>query len=518
MVIGDFLKKHGRDIPNEEALVFKKRRISFGQYDEETDRVAIGLLNAGVRRGDRIGIYSPLWPEAVFAFFGAAKIGAIGVPLSPRTTAPELKFFLNDSGITALFLPTEFMGSDFMANLESVRDETPTLKHVVCMDQKREGTTFYREFLAEPDPAALKSAMDAVNEDDPAIFIYTSGTTGIPKAAMLTHKNLISLTDAQIKAADYYQGNILLLNLPFSHAGGAVMGIVCNANIGNKVVMMDMFDPEETLRLIDAEKATTLGQVPVMYAMELMHPNADKYDLSSLKISIVSAQPCPSELIVAFRDKLGVIPRNAYGLTEVSGAVTYTHPDDGTEKLTYSVGKPIPGVDLVIKDFDENILPQGEVGEICIKGDMVMKGYWQRPDDDARVFDRDGYLHTGDMGQLDEDGYLIIVGRKKEMYIRGGENVYPPEIEDVICKHPDVMMAAVLGRPHEKWGEVGRAYIMPNPGKEPTPEAIKEFLKDKLSNFKIPEDIIIRPMLPLTPIGKVKKLELYQEIRKEFNV
>jgi len=516
MVLRDLFARNTREIPDADAIVFKGKRISYKQYDEITDCVAMGLLKLGIQRGDRIGIYAPLWPETVFTFFGAAKIGAIGVPMSPRTTPPELKFFANDSEIAALFLPSNFMGADFMATLAAVRSELPSLKHVVCFDQEKEGAIFWEKFLAEPDATALRKAADAVQEDDSALFIYTSGTTGVPKAAQLTHKNLVVYTDGQKEAMGYTRQDSIVLNLPFSHVGGAVMGIICSVNAGIKVVMMDVFNPEETLRLVSEEKGTTLGQVPAMYAMELAHPNRANYDISSLKIPIVSSQPCPSELISAFKKIVGVVPRNAYGLTECSAAITFTHPSHGEEKLTYSVGKPIPSISLVLKDDDGKILPQGGVGEICVKGPVVMKGYWRRPEEDAKVFDKEGYLHTGDMGKLEEDGSLAIVGRKKEMFIRGGENVYPPEIEDAICKHPDVMLAAVIGRPHEKWGEVGRAYIMPKPGKTPTGEEIREFLKDKLSNFKIPEDYIVRPMLPLTPLGKVKKLDLINEMKQEF--
>ena len=516
MVLGDYFEKHGKTIPKDEAIVFKDRRIDYGAYDRETDRMAMGLLKLGIRRGDRVGIYLPLWPETLFIYFGAAKIGAVGIPMSIRTPAPELKFFINDAEISVLFLANGFMGADFMGNLDAVRKDLPKLRHVVSLDSEKEGVLLYETFLADPDSAALKEAEAAVREDDPAIFIYTSGTTGVPKAAILTHRNVIAMTDAQLRTTGVVKGDSLLLNLPFSHAGGAVMGVMSAVNAGNKIVLMDLFDPEETLKLIAAERCTALGQVPVMYAMELNHPNAGKYDLSSMKIAVVSAQPCPSELILAFRQKLGITPRNAYGLTEVSGAVTYTHPDDGEAKLSYSVGRPIPEVDLALKDEDGRIVPTGEAGEICVKGPVVMKGYWKRPEEDAKVFDADGFLHTGDMGRFEDDGYLVIVGRKKEMYIRGGENVYPPEIEEAICRHPDVMLAAVVGRPHEKWGEVGRAYIMPKPGTSPTPEGIKEFLKDKLSHFKLPEDVIIRPILPLTPLGKVKKLDLYTEMKQEF--
>ena len=294
------------------------------------------------------------------------------------------------------------------------------------------------------------------------------------------------------------------------------MGVGACLTAGNKMVMMDLFDPEKTLQIIQAEKITVIGQVPAQYAMELLNPNVEKYDLSSIKVAIVSSQPCPSELIMAIKTRMGVMPQNAYGLTEVSGAITFTQLEHGEEKLKHTVGVAIPGVDLAIMDIEGNKLPAGETGEIVIKGDMVMKGYWKRADEDKRTIDKNGYLHTGDMGKLDEDGYLSIVGRKKEMYIRGGENVYPPEVEEAISQHPDVFMVAVAGRPDPIMGQVGRAYIISKPGTVLTADRVKSFLKDKLAKYKIPDDYIFRDQLPLTLLGKVKKLDLYKEIEEEF--
>ena len=516
MVLNDYFERHRAEIPDHDALVFKDRRITYQQYDDETDRVAMGLLKLGVKRGDRIGIYAPLNLDSVITFFGAIKVGAIVVSMSARTTAPELQFLLNDAGISVLFLQSEFMGSDFMGNLEKIRGEANTLEKVVCYDQEPKGGLLWDKFLTEPDSKALQKAADLIEETDPAIFIYTSGTTGTPKGAILTHKNLISATAALAHAADYGRSDSIVLNLPLSHVGGAVMGVTLNLYAGGKLVLMELFDPEETIRLISEERATLLGQVPAMFAMELNHPNIGKYDLGSLKTAIVSSQPCPSDLIVTFKKQLGITPLNAYGLTEVSAAITYTPRNCDEEKLTHSVGKPVPSVQLVLKDRNGEVVSQGQAGEICVKGPMVMKGYWNRPEEDAKVFDEEGFLHTGDIGKFDNDGFLYIVGRSKEMYIRGGENVYPPEIEEVITQHPEIMLAAVIGRPHDKWGEVGRAYVMPVPEKNPTPESIREFLKQRLSHFKIPEDIIVQSSLPLTPLGKVKKLDLYNEVKKEF--
>lgn len=516
-VIGDLLTANAGEIPDADAVVFKDRRISWKEYDEESDRAAMGLLNLGVKKGDRIGIYIPNWPEFLFVYLGAAKIGAVTVPISWRFTPQEIKFIVNNSGVSVLVMAGEFMGIDLVRNIESIRLELPTLNKIVIYDSNKSVVEMlpYKQFTVKPGPA-LKKARAAVKPEDPVLFIYTSGTTGVPKAAVLTHKNLIAYSRAQVEATGFTRGNSLLLNIPLNHSGGAVMAVMSCLTTGNKLVMMDMFDPEKTLQVIQDEKVTCIGQVPAQYAMELLSPNVDKYDLKSIRVAVVSSQPCPSDLIVAIKQRMGVMPLNAYGLTESTGTITFTHPEHGEEKLKHTVGIPIPGVKVAIMDQDNNILPQGQEGEVVIKGDVVMKGYWKRPDEDRRVLDRKNYLHTGDMGKIDRDGYLMIIGRKKEMFIRGGENVYPPEVEEAISQHADVFMVAVLGRPDHIMGEVGRAYIIRKPGASVTQDEIKAFLRDKLARYKIPEDIIFRDQLPFTPLGKVKKLTLYEEIKAEF--
>jgi fatty-acyl-CoA synthase len=517
MIVGNFFKRHIKERPEHTAVAYKDKRVSYRDYDVETDRAAMGLLNLGVTKGDRVGVYIPNFLEHLYTYLGAVKIGAISVPVSWRFTPNEIKFVIEDAGISVLVLAPSFYGIELARNLEAVRGELPGLKAVVLLDnsESKEGMIPYSRFTAKPTKE-LEDAKSEVTPEDVALFIYTSGTTGIPKAAMLTHKNLVSYTTSETKATNFTGADTLLLDIPLNHVGGAVMGVISCLNVGATLYMMDMFDPVETLKIIHDEKITVMGQVPAQYAMQLLNPEVDKYDLSSIKTAIVSSQPCPTEILLEMKKRFGIFPQNAYGLTESTGTITFTLPEDGEEKLKHTVGLPIEGVKVEIMDADQNILPQGETGEIVIKGAPVMKGYWNRPDEDANVFDEKGFLHTGDMGKFDEDGYLVISGRKKEMYIRGGENVYPPEVEDAIAKHPDVFMVAVVGRPDPVMGEVGRAYVSPKPGTTPTPEAIKEFLKDRLARYKIPDDIIIREQLPLTPLGKVKKLDLYQEVEHEF--
>ncbi len=517
MVINELFKKQKKEKPDFVAVSFYDRDITYSQYDRESDLFAMGLINRGIQKGDRVGIYVPNWPEFLFTYMGAAKIGAIAVPISWRFTSHEIKFVIEDSGISLLVMADEFTGINLKDNLKSIRDELTTLKDVVMVSADIEDPSMipYSEFLKEPD-IALDEAKSLVSPEDTLLFIYTSGTTGVPKAAMLTHKNVITYTDSETKATNFTGDDSILLDIPLNHVGASVMGVISCLNKGATLVMVDRFDPEETLRIIQDKKITVMGQVPAQYSMQLLNPNIDKYDLSSIKTAIVSSQPCSSKLLVEMKKKLGIFPQNAYGLTEATGTFTFTRPEDTEEKLKHTVGLPIEGAELAIMDSENNILPNGEVGEIVVRGELVMKGYWNRPEENAIVFDDRGYLHTGDMGKIDDSGYLVISGRKKEMYIRGGENVYPPEVEEAISKHPDVFMVAVVGRPDPIMGEVGRAYIALNPDSNTSEEDFKEFLKQRLANYKIPKDFIIRPYLPLTPLGKVKKLDLYKEVEQEF--
>ena len=296
-VVSDYFPEHLKDKADKEALVFKDRRFTWTQYDNETDRIAAGLLKLGVKKGDRVGIYIPNWPEHIFAYMACAKIGAIAVPISWRFTPQEVKFVINNAEVSILIMSSGFMGMNFVKTLESVKSDLPTLKSTVILEKENALPWMipYEKFLATPDEK-LKKAKAHVTSEDPLIFIYTSGTTGIPKAAVLTHKNAVSYCTAQVQASNFEGDHNLLLNIPLNHIGGAIMGVVACLTAGNKLVMMDMFDPVKTLQLIQDEKITVIGQVPAQYAMELLNPDVEKYDLSSIKIAIVSSQPCPSEL------------------------------------------------------------------------------------------------------------------------------------------------------------------------------------------------------------------------------
>jgi acyl-CoA synthetase (AMP-forming)/AMP-acid ligase II len=295
------------------------------------------------------------------------------------------------------------------------------------------------------------------------------------------------------------------------------MAIIAMLKAGGTLVVLDQFIPQEVLQTIQDEKVTVLGQVGAQYILLMMQPDFDSYDFSHVKTAVVSAAPTPKEVFVQAKEKFGMYLTNGFGLSEVAGAVTFTRPgEDSFERLSTSIGKANLGIDISMIDTAGMHLPPGEEGEICIKGDAVMKGYYKRPDETALVMTDDGYFRTGDMGMIDEDGYVYILGRKKEMYIRGGENVYPPEVEEVLTEHPGVLFAAVVGIHDPVMGEEGRAYIVPMPGAEPpSGEEIIKWASERLAKYKVPRSVVFRESLPLTPLGKVMKRALYEELKGE---
>ncbi|MFW6113970.1 MAG: class I adenylate-forming enzyme family protein, partial [Actinomycetota bacterium] len=296
-----------------------------------------------------------------------------------------------------------------------------------------------------------------------------------------------------------------------------VMAIIATLVAGGTLVMLDTFVPAEVLATVEKEKITVMGQVPAQYILLMMQPDFDDYDVSSVRAPVISAAPVPSELVKKIEEKFGVLPYIGYGLSEVCGAVTFTRQEDPVEKIAATIGVPNQGIEVRIMSPTREEVPRGEAGEIAVRGDAVMKGYYGQPEATQAVFDDEGFFYTGDMGYIDDDGYIHILGRKKEMYIRGGENVYPPEVEDVLSKHPKVLFAAVLGYPDPVMGEKGRAYIVPQQGAEVSEEELREYCSEHLAKYKIPDQIIFRDALPLTPLGKVHKFALYEELKEEFD-
>ncbi len=522
MLMHELLEKNAENAPDKEAIVFRDRRISYAEYLETVNRVAANLLKLGVRRGDKVGLYIGNRPEYVFCYIATVSIGAAAVPVSTRFAANEAQFVLENSDSSFLVVAPGAVGIDFLEIVNQILPSLPQIEKVVVLggpdDVARvpgalpESAVFGE--VGEADLEALARARAEVDENDTAFLCYTSGSTGVPKAAELSHKNIVSYVEGQLDAADISSEDRLLLDIPVNHVGGNVMAIMSMLGCGGTLVVIDQFIPQEVLEYIQKEKITVLGQVGAQYVMMMMVPDFDSYDLSSVKKAVVSAAPTPKEVFEQVHDKFGIYLTNGFGLSEVCGAVTFCDVEvDPFERLSTSIGKANKGVTIGILDSEGKLVPEGEEGEICIKGDMVMKGYYKKPEETALVMTADGFFRTGDMGRMDPDGYVYILGRKKEMYIRGGENVYPPEVEEVLTQHPGVMFAAVIGVPDKLMGEEGKAFIVPMPGVEPpTEDDIKQWCTERLAKFKVPRYVEFRDALPLTPLGKVMKRALYEEL------
>ena len=522
MLLFEPLERWAKELPNKEAIVFKDKRINYGEYNRQTDRVARGLLALGVARGDKVAIWIPNHPEYVYSYLACAKIGATAVPISIRFMGPEASFIIHHSDATVLIMDHAFGFLNYVDIINSIRADISKINHVVVLGAeenaaKIKGAISFDAFLkaGENLDKELNKRKKEVKEGDTALMLFTSGTTGKPKSPEITHDNITSYLKAQVEFSGLCQKDRLLMDLPNNHAGGSIMAIPGMLYVGGTLVMQDAFVPGDVLAAIEKEKITYIGQVPTQYILMLMQPDFDKYDMSSLCVCIAGAAPVPPELVYQCREKMGVTLTVGYGLTESTALVTFTRKDDPIEKIATTIGVPLPGVKIKIKDDAGKELPPGQVGEICIGGKVVMKGYYKAPELNAQAIANDGFLNSQDIGFIDAEGYLHILGRKREMYIRGGENVFPPEIEDVLYKHQNVMFAAVLGYPDAILGEKGRAYIVVKPGTVATSDEIKDYCRQHLAKYKVPDDVVFRESLPLTPLGKVHKFLLYEEIKKE---
>jgi acyl-CoA synthetase (AMP-forming)/AMP-acid ligase II len=525
MLIHEVLEGHAAGNPDKEAIVFHDQRFTYGEYLEAVNRIAANMVKLGVKRGDKVALYIGNRPEYVFCYIAATSLGAAAVPVSTRFAEMEAAFVVGNSDSSFLATVPGFAGIDFLDVTNKILPSCPEVKKVVVLGTADEVARVPEALpqdalfgeVSEADLEALARARAEVQEDDTAFLCYTSGSTGIPKAAELSHKNIVSYAAGQLDATGVNHTDRLLLDIPVNHVGGNIMAIIAMLKAGGTLVVLDQFIPQEVLQTIQDEKVTVLGQVGAQYILLMMQPDFDSYDFSHVKTAVVSAAPTPKEVFVQAKEKFGMYLTNGFGLSEVAGAVTFTRPgEDSFERLSTSIGKANLGIDISMIDTAGMHLPPGEEGEICIKGDAVMKGYYKRPDETALVMTDDGYFRTGDMGMIDEDGYVYILGRKKEMYIRGGENVYPPEVEEVLTEHPGVLFAAVVGIHDPVMGEEGRAYIVPMPGAEPpSGEEIIKWASERLAKYKVPRSVVFRESLPLTPLGKVMKRALYEELKGE---
>ncbi|PRX01275.1 UNVERIFIED_ORG: fatty-acyl-CoA synthase [Actinomadura viridilutea] len=481
--------------------------VTFEEFDGLVDRVAAGLLARGIRRGDRIGLLGLNTPQWLAAFFGAARIGAVIVPLNVRYRERELSYMLGQSGARMVICLDATPDFDFAAFLDGFRSQLPGVRDYVFFGKGFAGSTAFDELAATPPDAALSAARDEVAPDDPLLILYTSGTTGRPKGAVITHRSILASASAQAEHLGLGAGDVQLGHLPFNHVGGITCTVMTALVSGGSVALVPAFGPDASLRALERHRVTVLAAVPTMYVLMLGHGDFADRDVSSVRVCIAGG----SNLEPALADRIRRgFPKASlcglYGLSESSGACVLSRRDDTPETVTRTLGVPIGDFEARVVGRDGAVLPPGEAGELQIRGGCVAAGYWEMPEETAEAFLPDGWLATGDMVEMEPSGHLVLRGRKKEMYIQGGFNVYPVEIENVLTAHPKVAMAAGIGVPDDVLGEVGRFYVVPRPDVEPpTAEELTEYCRERLADYKVPRQFVITTDVPLTPVGKIHK-------------
>ncbi|MER5568196.1 MULTISPECIES: AMP-binding protein [Streptomyces] len=510
--IGENLDRTVRRFPGRDALVDRAagRRWTYAEFAADVDALALGLLDLGITKGDRVGIWAPNRAEWTLVQYATAKIGAILVTVNPAYRSHELEYVLRQSGMRMLVAAERFKSSDYAAMIEEVRPGCPELEFTVLLDGPR--WTDLLERGRQGDPARLARAQAELSADDPINIQYTSGTTGFPKGATLSHHNILNNGFFVGELCHYTELDRVCIPVPFYHCFGMVMGnLACTSHGAAMVIPAPSFEPAATLAAVEAESCTSLYGVPTMFISALADPGFDSYDLSGLRTGIMAGSPCPVEVMKEVIDRMGMTEVSiCYGMTETSPVSTQTRADDSVERRVSTVGRVGPHLEVKVVDpATGRTVPRGEPGELCTRGYSVMLGYWGEPERTAEAVDAARWMHTGDLAVMDEDGYLSITGRIKDMVIRGGENLYPREIEEFLHTHPDVLDVQVIGVPDPKYGEELMAWVRMREGAEPlTAETVRAYCAGRLAHFKIPRYVHVVEEFPMTVTGKIRKIEM----------
>ncbi|ORV95941.1 AMP-binding protein [Mycobacterium kyorinense] len=501
--------------PAAEALVevARQRRWTYGELNAEVDLIARGLIALGVQRGERVGIWAPNCAEWLIVQYGTAKIGAILVNINPAYRTHELAYALNQSGVRTLISATAFKTSDYARMVDEVRRGCGSLTDVVFLDTDDWDALRERGLSVPVDELRSRSA--SLNNRDPINIQYTSGTTGFPKGATLSHRNILNNGFFTTELIGLGPADRLCIPVPFYHCFGMVLAnLGCTTHGATMVIPAPVFDAGATLAAIDAERCTGVYGVPTMFIAMLGHPDFSAFDLSSLRTGIMAGSVCPVEVMKRCVAEMNMTEvAIAYGMTETSPVSCQTLIDDDLERRTATVGRAHPHVEIKVVDPDTGeVLERGQPGEFCARGYSVMLGYWRDDAHTRDVIDGDGWMHSGDLAVMREDGYCNIVGRLKDVVIRGGENVYPREIEEFLLTHPDIDEAQVVGVPDERYGEESCAWIRMKAGRPPLDaEAVRAFATGELARYKIPRYVLVVDAFPMTVTGKIRKVDMREE-------
>jgi len=521
--IGQLLDEAAETYPEQDALVYLDGpRYTYTEFKKACDRVAKGLLKLGIEPGDHVAVWGYNVPEWVILQFATAKIGAVLVTVNIYYKAHELEYLLKQSDAKALFLVSGFKDVDYVDTVYRVMpelrdgeqsDKLPYLEHVVFMgDERHEGMHTFPDVMdmgADVSDEALMNVQTSLDYHDTINMQYTSGTTGFPKGVELTHYNIVNNAYWVGRYLGLSSDDRMCIPVPFFHCFGCVMSTLNCVIYGAAMVPIEMFDAEQVLRAVDEEKCTVIQGVPTMFIRELDHPDFESYDTTSLRTGIMAGATCPMEVMKRVMDDMHVEEVTiCYGLTEASPVITQTKRDDPIEKRVETVGTAHPPVDVKIIDPETgNEVPPGEPGELIARGYNIMKGYYKMPDATEETIE-DGWLHTKDLAEMDEEGYIKIIGRVDDMIIRGGENVYPREIEEFLYTNPKIRDVAVVGVPHKEYGEEVAAFIQLREGETADEDDIKQFCRDNIARYKMPKYIFFVDEFPMTASGKIQKYKL----------
>ncbi len=519
--IGANLERAVAADPDHEALVSVHQglRYSYAELNREVDRLARGMLASGLQKGDRVGIWSPNYAEWTLVQFATAKVGVILVNINPAYRTNELQYALNQSGCRWLIAAPTFKTSDYQAMVEEVRPQLTSLERAIYF-WTPEWDALFTAGDAVPQ-ADLDARQATLDRNDPINIQYTSGTTGFPKGATLTHRNILNNGYFVGRGCGYTAADRVCIPVPFYHCFGMVMGNLGAVTHGATMVIPgDAFDADAVLRAVAQERCTSLYGVPTMFIAELAHPQFESFDLSALRTGIMAGSPCPVEVMKQCLERMGMSEVTiCYGMTETSPVSTQTLADDDIDRRTGTVGRVHPHVEVKIVDPETGeTVERGTPGEFCTRGYSVMQGYWSDPQRTADAVDAEGFMHTGDLATMDADGYCNIVGRIKDMIIRGGENVYPREVEEFLYTHPAVADVQVIGVPDQRYGEEIMAWVMLKDGATATEDDLKDFCRGKIAHYKVPRYVKFVDEFPMTVTGKIQKFVMREQAKVELGL
>ncbi|WP_445614077.1 class I adenylate-forming enzyme family protein [Geobacillus sp. YF-1] len=504
--VPQLLERAAADNPSREAVYDLRHRMTYGELYKEVRQLASALIALGIKQGDRVGVCLPNWLETVQLFFAISQIGAIVVPFNPKYRQHEVEHIIKNSGMRTVFVCEEIEKHIGLNLIQTIVNQIITVRFVksgfLSLEQLRSYAT---------DQPLRTVAIDP--QHDLFCLLYTSGTTGIPKGVMMTHRGIVQSGMAIADNLKCRQDDVFLICTPIFHVFGMACNLMSAVYSQAKMVLQERYNPREALQLIEKERVTIHHAVPAMFHMELHVLNNESFDLSSLRAGMTGADICPLETVKAVREKMGTVLCISFGTTE-TGSVTITPFEAKEDRIFETVGKALEGNEVKIVNERREVLPPGRIGEIACRGFGVMKGYYNMPEQTAEVLDEEGWYYTGDLGMMDEDGYIRFMGRKKELIIRGGYNIYPKEIETILQRHPGVFAAAVIGLPEPVLGEEVCAVIQPKEGSYITEADIVEFLRPLVADYKLPNKVVFVDQFPTTASGKIQKGKLREMIKE----